>query len=250
MISRVVRLLGAFDRDLPSLSLSRLARRSGLPLTTTHRLVEELVRHGLVDRDAAGELSVGIRLWELAARGSQALNLREAALPFMEAVQAAVHQHTTLAVLDRGSVLYVERLSSPDSKLDSAHIAQRMPIHASSSGLVLLAYSPPAFQEEVLASPMEQVTPETMTDPVVLRKQLAEIRQRGFVAPPGVGVSEWTGIAVPVFGPGNKIVAALNAIVPRGEESIPATVPALLTAAHGLSRMLGADNRPAGARRL
>jgi DNA-binding IclR family transcriptional regulator len=179
-----------------------------------------------------------MRMWELAARGSRALNLRELALPFMEDVQAAVHQHTTLAVLDHGTVLYVERLSSPHSSLDAAHIAQRMPIHAASSGLVLLAFSPPAVQAEVLAKPLKAVTPETITDPALIRKHLAEIRQRGYVALPGIGVSEWTGIAVPVFGPGSRMAAALNAIVPRHEASVPLIVPALLTAAHGMSRAL------------
>jgi DNA-binding IclR family transcriptional regulator len=230
--------MSAFDRDQPTMTLSGLARRAGLPLTTAHRLVEDLVLHGLIERLPDGSLRSGMRMWELAARGSRALNLRELALPFMEDVQAAVHQHATLAVLDHGTVLYVERLSSPRSSLDAAHIAQRMPVHAASSGLVLLAFSPPDFQDEVLSRPLAPVTPETITDPARIRKHLAEIRQRGYVALPGIGVTEWTGIAVPVFGPDKTIAAALNAIVPRQEAAVPLTVPALLTAAHGISRAL------------
>jgi DNA-binding IclR family transcriptional regulator len=240
VISRVVRLLSAFDRDLPTMTLAGLARRADLPLTTAHRLVDDLVAHGLMERLRDGSLRPGMRMWELAARGSRALNLHELALPFMEDVQATVHQHTTLAVLDHGTVLYVERLSSPDSRLNAAHIAQRMPIHAASSGLVLLAFSTAAFQDEVLSGLLAKVTPETITDPGLIRKHLAEIRQRGYVAIPGIGVTEWTGIAVPVFGPGDQIAAALNAIVPRDEADVPFTVPALLTAAHGLSRALKA----------
>jgi DNA-binding IclR family transcriptional regulator len=238
VISRVVRLMSAFDRDLPTMTLSGLARRADLPLTTTRRLLEDLVEHGLIERLGDGSLRPGMRMWELAARGSRALNLQELALPFMDDVLATVHQHTTLAVLDHGSVLYVERLSSPDSRLNAAHIAQRMPVHAASSGLVLLAFSPLAVQEEVLAAPLAKVTPETITDPALIRKHLAEIRQRGYVAIPGIGVTQWTGIAVPVFGAGNEIAAALNAIVPRDEADVPFTVPALLTAAHGISRAL------------
>ena len=238
VISRVVRLMGAFDRDLPTMTLSGLARRAALPLTTAHRLVDDLVLHGLIERLPDGTLRSGMRMWELAARGSRALNLRELALPFMGDVQAAVHQHTTLAVLDRGTVLYVERLSSPESSLNAAHIAQRMPIHAASSGLVLLAFSPPDLQDGVLSQTLSAVTPETITDPALIRKHLAEIRQRGYVAIPGIGVTEWTGIAVPVFGPDNRIAAALNAIVPREAAAVPFTVPALLTAAHGISRAL------------
>ncbi len=250
VISRVVRLMTAFDRSLPTMTLSGLARRAGLPLTTTHRLVQELVRHGLIEKVSGDELRVGMRMWELGARGSLALGLQEVALPYMEDVQATVRQHTTLAILDRGSVLYVERLSDPESPLDAAHIAQRMPIHAASSGLVLLAYSDTAYQDEILSLPLEAVTTDTITDPSIIRKHLADIRQRGHVAIPGIGHMDWIGIAVPVFGIAGKIAASLNAIVPRGEANVPAIIPSLLTAAHGISRTLGADNRLPGSRRL
>jgi DNA-binding IclR family transcriptional regulator len=92
VISRVVRLMSAFDRDLPTMTLSGLARRAGLPLTTAHRLVDDLVR--LIERLPDGNLRSGMRMWELAARGSRALNLRELALPFMEDVRVAVHPET------------------------------------------------------------------------------------------------------------------------------------------------------------
>ncbi|CAN7377497.1 helix-turn-helix domain-containing protein [Arthrobacter sp. LjRoot78] len=72
VISRVVRLMSAFDRDLPTKTLSGLARRAGLPLTTAHRLVDDLVLHGLIERLPDGNLRSGMRMWELAARGSRA----------------------------------------------------------------------------------------------------------------------------------------------------------------------------------
>lgn len=245
IISRVVRILSCFDRSTAALSLSSLARRSGLPLTTTHRLVDELLRHGLLERDAAGDLRPGLRMWELANRASHALTLREACLPFMEDLQATVRHHVTLAVLDRGSALYVERLSSPESPLEAAHIAQRMPLHAASSGLVLLAFSDPSVQARALRGPLERTTPETVVDPDELRRQLADIRQRGYAAPPGVGRPEWIGVAVPVFGPvdsgaGRRIAAAVSCILPRSSaDLVPRMVPALTTAAHGMSRALG-----------
>ncbi|MET1153840.1 helix-turn-helix domain-containing protein [Arthrobacter sp.] len=54
VISRVVRLMSAFDRDLPTMTLSGLARRARLPLTTAHRLVGDLVLHGLIERRDPG----------------------------------------------------------------------------------------------------------------------------------------------------------------------------------------------------
>lgn len=237
VISRVVRILESFDRQRSELSQSALARRADLPLSTAQRLTVDLVRAGLLERTTTGDLRPGLRLWELALRSSRALSLREVALPFMTDVLTAVKQHTTLAVLDGGSVLYLERMSAPESSLDHAHIAQRMPIHACSSGIVLMAYQPPEAQEAFLAGPLPARTPLTPTDPSVLRRLFAEVRSRGYIAPADVGEVGWTGIAVPVWGT-EGVVAALNAIVPKDGSEVSRVVPALVTAAHGIGRVL------------
>ncbi|QGF23821.1 IclR family transcriptional regulator [Raineyella fluvialis] len=237
VISRVVRILESFDRQRSHLSQTALARRADLPLSTAQRLTVELIRAGMLERTDTGELRPGLRLWELALRSSRALSLREIALPFMNDVLSTVKQHTTLAVLEGGSVLYVERLSAPESPLDYAHIAQRMPIHACSSGIALMAHQPSDVQEDFLAGSLSPVTRATPTDPAALRRLFAEVRARGYVAPAGVGVAEWTGVAVPVWGP-SGVVAALNAIVPTVGADVSRVVPALVTAAHGIGRVL------------
>ncbi len=248
MIGRVVRVLEAFDRDRQTLTLSRLAARAGVPRSTVHRLVEELIGYGLIRRTHSGELQIGLRMWEIATRSQPAMDVREAALPFMDDVLSVVRQHTTLAVLDGTSALYVERMSAPDSVLDSARITDRLPLNACSPGLVLLAHSPAAFQESFLAGPLTKLTDETPVDPGLIRRHLAEVRHRGFVALPGIGVSEWLGIAVPVFGPERTVVAALSAIVPRDQGDVRLILPALLTAAHGISRTLAPVPRPSAVR--
>ena len=109
--------------------------------------------------------------------------------------------------------------------MDISKIAGRLPLHATSSGLILLAHSPAAYQDKILARPLTKYTDTTLTEPAVLRRHLADIRQRGFAAMPGIIVPETTGIAVPVFGPDNTAVAALSVIVPRTEEHTAARVP-------------------------
>src|SRR4051812_5648999 len=85
VVARAVRLLEAFDARAASLSVTDLSRRSGLPLSTTSRMVAELIRHGLLTRSEDGRrIQIGVRLWELASRAAPTRGLREAALPFME----------------------------------------------------------------------------------------------------------------------------------------------------------------------
>lgn len=100
VIRRVVRLVGAFDDSHRTMSVATLARRSGLPVTTTYRLVDEMLAEGLLEREANAEVRIGTRLWELVSRSSRMVGLREAALPFMEDVQSVVRHSTTLGILE------------------------------------------------------------------------------------------------------------------------------------------------------
>ncbi len=230
VIDRLVRVLATFDAEHTAQSPSNISRRAGLPASTGHRLVGELVSSGLLERDDEGRARVGMRLWELATRGSLALGLRQAALPAMERVQALVRQHTQLGVLDGDQVLFLERLSHPDAGANIARIAGRLPLHASSSGLVLLASAPPAVVERVLAAPIERLAPETIADPAALRRKLAEVRRLGHAVAPGSIEAVSTGVAVPIRDRGS-VVAALAVVLPRGDESD--RVVAVLRAAAG-----------------
>lgn len=239
VISRIVRIVGAFDDTHRSMSVAELARRTGLPVTTTYRIADEMLAEGLLERGVGSGIRIGTRLWELVSRSSRMLGLREAALPFMEDVQSIVQHSTTLGVLDSDEVLYIERIGASASIVNITKVAGRLPLHATSSGMVLLAHSAPAYQDLILSRPLKKFTSTTITDPGELRANLAAIRQRGFAAMPGVIVPESSGIAVPVFGPDNLVVAALSVVVPRNEENVPARVPVLMAAARGISRSLG-----------
>ncbi len=87
VVDRILRLIAAFPEGVTALQLSELAARAELPLTTAHRLVRQLAGHGLLDVGPGGSVSLGLRLWELANRNSPTLELRQAALPFMEDIQ-------------------------------------------------------------------------------------------------------------------------------------------------------------------
>lgn len=229
LIERVVRVLDTFGVDRTVQTASVIGRRAGLPSSTAHRLVDELVQAGLLERDDEHRVRLGMRLWELALRGSTALRLRQAALPHMERVQAALREHTQLAVLEQEEALFLERLSHPAAVSNITRVAGRLPLHASSSGLVLLAHADPELRERVLAGPLRAVGPETVTDPAVLRRVLAEARRAGYVAAPGSIEAVSTGVAVPIRDRGS-VVAALSAVLPR-EAAVDPAVRALREAA-------------------
>lgn len=213
MIARVVRVLETFEADRTVQSTSEIGRRAGLPSSTVHRIVDQLADEGLLEFDEDHNARLGMRLWELALRGSTALRLRQAALPHMERAQAVLRQHTQLAVLERGEALFLERLSHPDAGANIARVAGRLPLHASSAGLVLLAYAEVEIRNPVLAGPLAAVGPATITDPTRLRHELARIRRTGLAVAPASIEAVSTGVAVPIREAG-RVIAALSAVLP------------------------------------
>jgi DNA-binding IclR family transcriptional regulator len=243
VLTRAVRILEVFTVEEPALPVSEIARRASLHVATASRLVAELTGHGLLARQPDGRVRIGVRLWELAFRASPALTLREAAMPYLEDLHAIVGHHVQLGVLDGEQVLFLERLSAPGAVINYTRIAGRLPLHASSSGVVLLAHADRALQERVLAGPLQRYTPATTTSPDRLRALLADVRQRGAAQLDGHVHEDATGIAVPVRDRRGDVVAALSAIVPNDGQA-HTRVPALMAAARGITRSLaGPDPR-------
>ena len=235
---RIVRILATFTPTRTVQTTAEIGRRAELPSSTAHRLVGELVAAGLLERDDQRRVRVGMRLWELATRSSSALRLRQAALPFMERVQARVREHTQLAILEQDEALFLERLSGPGAASNITRIAGRLPLHASSSGLILLAFGDDELQARILGAPLPRLTRGTPSDPDAVRRKLAEVRRLGHAIAPGYIEDVATGVAVPVRQGGRAVVAALSVVLPR--EADPAFALAeLRSAARGLERALG-----------
>jgi DNA-binding IclR family transcriptional regulator len=219
---RLVRVLETFTPTRTVQTAAEIGRRAGLPGSSAHRIVGELVDAGLLERDDDRRIRIGVRLWELATRSSQALRLRQVAMPAMERVQARVREHTQLAILEQDEALFLERLSAPDSGANITRIAGRLPLHASSSGLVLLAFGDRDLQERVLAEPLIALTRETITDPAMLRRKLAEVRALGHAVARGFIETVSTGVAVPVRDETGRVTAALSVVLPRDAPIEPA----------------------------
>ncbi len=236
VLTRAVRILEAFSPQEPMLTVSQISRRAALPLATTVRLVEELTRHGLLARDEQRRVRIGNRLWELAQRASPVRTLRETAMQFMSDLHSVVGHSAQLGILDGEEVLFIERLIAPGAVVTVTQIGGRLPLHASSAGLVLLAHAPADLRNRVLRGPLQPYTPHTITDQRTLRTALAEVRQNGFAFSPGHIRPNATGISVPVRVAG-RVVAALGLVVPNEEHAWSLARPLQITGM-ALSRAL------------
>lgn len=240
-----MQIFAAFDIDAVFLPISQLSTRSGLPLATTHRLVAEMEQYGLLERQPDKTYRLGVRLWEIACRTPGALGLREIAMPHLQAVQTRIRQHTQLGILQGREVLFLERLSAREAVVNVTLVGGRLPLHASSSGLVLLAHADPQVQEEVLSSGLFRYNPGTIQDPAALRAVLQRTRQEGFVCANGYIHPDARGIAVPVSGVNGVIVAAISVVVPNDDAATTPFVHLLKNASRAISRDLHTAYAPA-----
>ncbi|MFB9909476.1 IclR family transcriptional regulator [Allokutzneria oryzae] len=240
--ARLLSVLEAFGPGSTRLTLSDLSRRTGLPLTTTHRLVGELTTWGALERDADGRYQIGLRLWEIGALAPRGHGLRETAMPFLEDLYEATHQNVQLAVLDGHEAVFLERLSGREAVHVFTRVGGRLPVHATGVGLVLLAHAPKAVQEEVIAGPLKRFTEKTIPNGPALRRVLADVRRQGFAISNGQIELVALSVAAPVHGPDDSVIAAISLVVPSEDSDAYALLTAVRAAARGISRALGSPS--------
>lgn len=238
VLQRHLGVLDAFDALHPFLSLTEIADSAGLAPSTVHRLLGELEREGLVERMPDRTYRLGVRLWELAARTPGAIGLREVARPWLAGVHQRIRQHTQLGVRAGGDVLFIERMSAQGSVVNATLIGGRIPLHASASGLVLLADASPSVVESIADGPLRGYTDRTIASGAGLRRVLGQVRREGFAVTDGHIHPESRGIAVPVRGPDGSVYAALGVVVPNDETPVDGAVEIMRVAATGIERAL------------
>src|SRR3954447_8764362 len=177
--SRALGVLDAFDPGHPRLTLSEVAERSATPLTTTHRLLGELAAWGALVRRPDGRYEIGRKLWDLGLLAPVQLELRQVAAPFLLDVHTATRDTVHLAVREGLRALYVERISGRESVPVVSQVGSRLPLHATGVGKVLLAAAPDEVLDRMLGA-LTRETRHTIADPPRLRREIAEVRRRGF----------------------------------------------------------------------
>ncbi|SDN99399.1 transcriptional regulator, IclR family [Klenkia soli] len=208
---RALRLLDAFDEQHRVLSMSEVARRAGVPVATAHRRLQDLVDGRLVARRPDGRFEVGARMWHL-GQLSRPTALRETALPHLQDLVAFTGHTAHVAVLDGIGALVVDRISGSRTLPTRHQPGGRLELHCTAVGKALLAFA----DEQLVAQALQMlapVTPYTITDPRVMRTQLAEIRRTRLAPSRQEHRVSTTGLGVPVFS-GRHVVAAVGLVAP------------------------------------
>lgn len=244
-IDRAVAILRCFDARTPDLGISDLARATGLSTSTVHRLLLAMQENGLIRQTAHRRYAIGPLVAQLAHSGGIPAGLREAALPVLRALRddteetAAVHE-----LLPTGQRVVLDQVESRHQlRRTYTEFGIPVPLPLGAPGKVLLAFSPWERQADVLAAPLAQVLPATITDPVVLAAQLAEIRTRGFAKSMAERTPGIRSVAAPVFDFTGQAIGCLSISGPElrmPEERLEELGERIVPAAWSVSELLGA----------
>lgn len=240
VVGRALQMLDAFSAQRRALSLSEIARRTEMPLSTVHRLMHELCAWGAVERGEDGLFRIGLRLWEVGALAPRGQGLRERALPFLEDLSQVTKENVQLAVREGGEVVFIERIAGTGAVPVLTRVGGRFALTATGVGLVLLAHAPAEVQEDVLGKPVERYTSKTVSDPGQLRRMLADVRTQGFAVSDRQISLDTFSVAAPVQDARGQVVAAVSLVVHHGSGKPLALAQLIRTSALAISRALDA----------
>jgi len=239
--SKVVAILLTF-RGGNEHSLTEIARRPCLPVSTVHRLASELAGWGVLERTEESKFRVGLPIKTMGSRRVDTPAIIESARRALEDLVTAVGTSARLGILTDTCVAYIEKRCD-HSPVTTFAQTPRLPLHATALGKALLAFCPADVVDAIIGDGLKTYTPNTLTDPELLRRSLASIRLTK------VAISRWelepgvSGVAVPVFGVGGMAVAALGLDVPNLRTDLRLASSVLTVAARGMSRELATGSR-------
>ncbi|MGC8475479.1 MAG: IclR family transcriptional regulator [Acetobacteraceae bacterium] len=214
-LGKLMRVLDCFSLRDRALPLAEIARRTGLPKSTAHRLAASLRAAGLLDQDAEGErYRLGLKLYALGSTVLANMELHREARPFVDALARLSGQTVHLAVFDGHHAVVVQHADAGAEGGLPGGFIETAPAHSTGVGKALLAFQPAAAVSRVIEAGLPRFTQATLTDPAALRAALAEIRARGFATDteehrPGLAC-----VAAPIRDHAGRVVAAISASGP------------------------------------
>jgi DNA-binding IclR family transcriptional regulator len=242
-VERAADVLLAFTSGEGPLGISELARALEMPKSAVHRSVNSLVKSGLLARDSASrryKLGPGAVQLGLVALGTADVLTR--AHPILTELTASTSETAALSLRVGMERMYVAQVEGPQVIRMKAELGRRHPIYLGASGKAILAGLEQQELEDYLQDLVPvRLTPATITDLDALRRDLDEVRARGYAVSLGER-DRWTAsVAAPVRGTGGRIVGSVAVCGPIARftaDAVPTFAAPVLRAAHDLTQEL------------
>lgn len=243
-VDKALDILSCFTISEPEFGVTELAKRLGLYKSSVFRILKTLEQRGFVVQDAKTQkYRLGFKLFDLGTAVISGLEVRTVAVPLMQELCSRTKETVTLDIADDDERVCIEKVEGTESVRTVVQIGLRHPLYMVASGKLLLAFMPREDIERIFSKKMFHSTPSgKVIDPVLLRKELAEIARRGYSFSNSERSIDTSAFAAPIRNYDGKVIAAISLSGPESrfnEEHKGILLSEILRTAEEISARLG-----------
>ena len=246
-VDRALTILDILARH-GELGVTEIAASIGVHKSTAFRLVSALEQHRLVEQlSERGKYRLGFGIVRLAGATTARMNLAEESRSFCRQLAAEFNETVNVAVLDADAAVNIAQEQGSATVAVQNWIGKRTPLHATSSGKVLLAWAGGGQDPGVLDGALGRYTPHTITSGAALRAELARVRASGWACTEEELEIGLNAVAAPICGNDGTVLAAISISGPSYRltaDSFPALAARLRSCAAQISVQLGVAPGP------
>jgi DNA-binding IclR family transcriptional regulator len=239
---KLLALLQQFAREDADLGVTELSQLTGMDKTSIFRALKTLELYRFVEQDSATrKYRLGFAVVELASAKLKQMPLAVVAQPHLARLSRETGETVQMSVTDHLRVLYIAVVESPQPIRVAMTVGSYGPMYCTAAGKVFLANASPADQEEVLCQPLKKFTSRTVVDPTKLRKELLDVRTRGWSTDDEGFMEHLRVAAAPIRDMTGRVIAALAVGGPTVRVSrrrLNSLIPPLLETAAEISKEL------------
>ncbi|MEU9111457.1 IclR family transcriptional regulator [Streptomyces sp. NPDC048483] len=244
LLEKAARVMSAFSSANPRLTLTEVVERSGVPRSSAHRILDQLMQLRWLEREGRA-YRLGMGMLELGALASHHHRLRRAALPHLHELHESTGHLVHLAVLDDAEVVVVERIGGAMDTAVPSRVGGRLPAYCTAAGKAILAFSDDAVVEQVVRRGLRARTPRTISRRQGLHSELVAARERGVAFDREEAYRGVSCVAVPLRGAG-RAIAAISLSGNGAHRELDRLVPAVTDCARAVWQSLFGPGRRAG----
>ena len=243
VVEKAIDVLFCLAKEQDGVGITDISRQLGLGKSTVHRLLQTVQQRQLVQQDERRRYRLSYGVLQLSSAFLRHLNIHEEASPHLRRLRDETGETASLTIREGTSRFHLEEIPGVHEVKFSLEIGKSLPLFLGASGKALVAWLDDEELEALIKTcGLPAYTPFSITDPKVLKQQLAQTRERGFAVSQSERFLDVVSVAAPVRDQSGRVIAALNVTGPSSRFSVKLARkagPVLVEEARKLSAVLG-----------
>jgi len=243
-IKRSIQILNSFTLQKKELGITELSKMLNLHKSTIHRILVTLEDENIVIKNKISQkYRLGMKLFEFGNIAKEQIELRDYALPIMEDLAKKTEESIDLNIIMDDKRVSVEKIESTHDLRRIIQLGRNLPLYCGGSGKAILAFLPASKIERIIRKEnLICLGPKTITDPLILREHLKEIRKNGYAQSFEERVLGSSSVAAPIFDYKGNVIASISISGPITrftKKKVPIFICLVKEAAEEISKAFG-----------